>query len=384
MLRFAFAVLVLAGCAAVAPDAESSDEAIEETNRAVQMNDVSILLPMTPAKASAYLTPDSPGRGGALLPKVVYQAAVGTDGTLGPGGTPGVDRTGLKLVSMRFDPCFASLTPIAETSDCENQLRVVFQPIGNDGAKDAAVHAFFSLTRDEVKAAVNEIVQLRLQFDGGARMGALAVHPIVQKQGIDGALATGISAVVLKYAGASNLVRFTQFSSSGLGTAWNFRGFDIDNGAPKPMVIPTLPNSATMVSFFRGFTKGSLTGDFTPSTTSTDDMQLLGNAERAKSASSDARTAAFTALQHVEDPTKHSPNTIDCASCHGAEPARLMVASRFGLSASALTGDEAETTKPKDNDDVDLHMFSYKGLNASIHRRTILESAAIAHFMNAQ
>lgn len=45
-------------------------------------------------------------------------------------------------------------------------------------------------------------------------------------------------------------------------------------------------------------------------------MQLLGNLATAKAASKTAQQAAFDAALRIENPTKHSPDTIDCASCH--------------------------------------------------------------------
>ena len=158
-------------------------------------------------------------------------------------------------------------------------------------------------------------------------MGPLGVHPIMKKQGLGGAFAQGLNAIILKYAGAKNFSRFTQFSTSGLGTAWNFTGFDIAAGAAKPMVIPTLPAGTTFVAFFRGFTKDTIAGDFRPATESPDNLGIFANAPLAKTkATPEQREAALEAIVKIESPAKHSPNTIDCASCHAAQPERAIVA----------------------------------------------------------
>lgn len=351
-----FAAIGLAACAVVNDDAASS--AAADSTASVQPNDVSILYPL----ANATLGPDSAGNGGALLPADIYARGVGT---VGPGGTPIVDRSKLRLVALRFDPCFASLTPIAETTDCQNQVRLVFQPLSAVGAEDSAVHAFYSLSREELIATVREVIAIR----GDAQLGQLAVHPLLKQA----SLATAMNAIVLRHAGAANLTRFTTFSSSGLGTAWNFRGFDVANGQPTPMVIPTLPPNTTTVAFFRGFVKNALDGNFEPPTSSPDNEQLFASNADAKRASVAQRQAAFQALEDIEDPTKNSPNTIDCASCHAAQPLRTIVASQFGLAKAA-----------PNLDDVDVHMFSYKGTTPSIHQRTISETTAIAAFLSTQ
>lgn len=356
------ASLLLAACAATTDDAASSTAA-DSVKSSVQPNDVSILYPLAAAK----LTPDATGNGGALLPREIYEAAVGAPGTLGPGGTPNVDRAGLELVAIRFDPCFASLTPIAETTDCQNQVRLVFQPVSSVGAEDSAVHAFYSLSRSELTDAVREIVALRKQQTGDADLGMLTTHPLLSRANF----ASAIDALVLRHAGAANLTRFTVLSSSGLGTAWNFRGFDVANGQPTPMRIPSEPPDTTTVAFFRGFVKNTLAGNFEPPTTSPDNEQLFADSDATRRATPAQREAAFTALEHIEDPTKHSPNTIDCASCHAAQPLRTIVASQFGLASAA-----------SNRDDVNLHMFSYRGTEASIHQRTQTETTAIASFMS--
>lgn len=380
--------VALAGCAAPLADDSATDEAaVAETAEALQMNDVSILYPLARTKSAfeeGYLTPDSTGPRGTLLPEAIYKP-----GTLPEGGTPGVDRAGLRLVSLRFDPCFAELGTITAETRCENQLRIIFQPLTFAGstttAKDSAVHAFYSLTRAELTAAIEEIRTLRLQHDGGVRMGPLAPHPILAKQGLDGAMAKDLNAIVQKYAGAQNLFRFTIFSTSGLGTAWNFRGFEVaKDGAWAPMTIPTVPAGTKTVAFFRGFTKNTLSGDFQPPTSAPDNLQLLASEAATKAASPAARKAAFEALTRIEDTSLHSPNTIDCASCHAAEPVRRLMSERFGFTPPAPgTGDEAQTTGKSDANDVNVHMFSYKDATASIHKRTVSETAGIVKLLRS-
>ncbi len=397
----------LAACGAPEQEesAGASTDAATETPHAVQMNDVSILYPLAKTKGElerAYLTTASKGLGGELLPKDIFEKAMGKPGTTGPGGTPRVTYDNLRVVSIRFDPCFANIGAVTAATNCKNNIRLVFQPTTFSGSSalptDDAIHAFYSVSRDELKSALDEVVALRLKNDNGKRMGPLAVHPIMKEQGLEGAFAKRLNAIVLKYAGAKNFSRFTQFSTSGLGTAWNFAGFDVAAGATSPMVIPTLPSGTTFVAFFRGFTKDTIAGDFRPPTESPDNIGIFANATLAKTrGTEEQRKAALEAIVKIESPAAHSPETIDCASCHAAQPAREIVADRiFKLSAKdsknlfvanskwVPAGDLAQTTKPLNADDVNVHMFSYKAQNPSIHRRTINETADIVAFLNEE
>lgn len=368
MLRRALVFLGLAGLAACAEapadDTSTSSEAVSAHVK-VQANDVSFLFPL----GDGLLTPDDLGRGGALLPADVY----GKASAEGEGGIPGVERSRLRLVSMRLDPCFATLKPIAETPVCENQLRVVFQPPG----EDAAVHALYAISREELTSAVRAILRLR----GDADLGPLGVHPLVKKEGLGGSTYAALKAIILANAGKANLVRFTLVSTSALGSAWNFRGFDVKDGVSTPVEIPALPAGTKTVAFFRGFAKDQVGGDLHPVTTSADDLSLFADASKARRATTERQRAALDALRNVEDPARHSPNTIDCASCHAAQPLRALVGERLlGVESEPLAGE----TSPKTAADISVHMFSYMGKTPSIHRRTVTETATIAAYLSTQ
>ena len=87
----------------------------------------------------------------------------------------------------------------------------------------------------------------------------------------------------------------------------------------------------------------------------------------------------------------HDADSTDCASCHAADPVRRIVGEGlWSLSASDglgfvpdgryLTVDDLEATSV--DPAVNLHMFSYAGDQASIHRRTIHETAAVVAYVN--
>ena len=394
-----------AGCAAESSPDEGQGEESDLTRRPndAQMNDVTTVLPLakTQAEFDSYLTASSLGVGGALLPKALYTKVIPDQtGPVGVGGDLQMTYAQLRIVALRFDPCFANVGPITDPSKCQNQLRVIFQGLelknGSTSAFDGAVHAFYSLTREELTTAIQEVVALRHAQGQTADMGALQPHPLLVKQGLDGAYGKGLAKIVLEHAGASNLIRFTHFAGHNLATSWDFVGFDVANKATKPMIIPTLPGSTTSVNFFAGFGL-PIAGGFTPETKSTDDISVLVNVEKATAATPAARQAAYDATLRIQSPDFHSPNTIDCATCHVAQSAQMLMGEgKFSLKPDAdakpfarnakyvsATDFKATTSPTKQASGFNVHMLSYKASSLNIGQRVINETAGVVAYVNS-
>src|SRR6185503_19656134 len=103
---------------------------------------------------------------GKLFPDQPFRSATGAlltrpPGPFHPGADAGLYYDELRVVAMRIDPCFANLGPITNPATCKNQLRLVLQPLrfeaGTTGMVDGAVHAFYSITRDELVSLVKSI-----------------------------------------------------------------------------------------------------------------------------------------------------------------------------------------------------------------------------------
>ena len=408
LLACALAASAASGCASEAPETDDSNLETDLRPELAQVNDVSILFPLAKSKAAfdgGYLTPASLGRGGALVTPQVYERAFGPPGTLLIGGTPPAPLLkGLKLVAVRFDPCFAQLA-VTDEGTCKNQMRLVFQTLtfknNQTTAADDAVHVFFSLTRAELKKAIQTMVALRRRLVQDKRTGALGPHPLLKTTSgdLNTAVAKEVNQLVTSLAGPNNLVQFTQFVASGLSTTWNFAGFDAVKNIP--IKIPDLPEGDDQhVAFFAGFTPGQLEGDpsFVPASKAptADNIQSLGNRLTAKAATPATRSTAFTALLRLENPTIHSPDTTDCASCHAVEPIRKFVgAKHFATEMKAsMAGTferdsrwvpEADMVSIAQTDtEVNVHMFSYRATFPSVHRRVINESAAIVAHVNSR
>jgi len=359
------------------------------------MNDLTIVMPLakTQAQFGGYLP------AAQLLPKAMFTAKFPDppDGPTPIGSDVSMRYDNLRVVAVRLDPCFAQVGPITDPAACDNQLRVVFQSLtfqgGSTNAIDGAVHAFYRLTRPQLVAAIKEIVALRKANGQTTAMGPLAPHPVIVRQGLDGAFAKGLYAIVTKYASASNLMRFTHFSSANLQTVWHFSGFDVAGSTTTEMVIPTLPDSTTAVSFFQGFAS-PMQGGFMPETKSSDSIVVLANAEKARAASATTRKKAYDAALRIENPGFHSPNTIDCASCHLGQAARLLIGDDvLGLTAVGNPNlfqrdpkyvslrSMKQTTSVRDQP-LNVHMLSYRNDELMIGQRVINETAATVAYVN--
>ena len=374
------------------------------------MNDITVMFPMatTAAELDEYLAPSSLGAdGGPLIPTALYMS-----------DPEAIDLTNLRAVGFRLDPCFGQLGPITDPSTCDNQIRLIFQPLfaGDadtppETAEDAGVHVLYSITRDQLLAAVGEIAAARTAVDS-TDLGPLGVHPIMAREGMSGEMAQKLTAIAAKYAAGSKIERITTFeldasggggpimngSGSGSGSDdpiiidslfWQMHGMDVKNGVEVAIEVPTLSPASTTVSL--SASTNPLEASPSPATTSADGFNLLASASMAMAASPAARQAAFDAALRVENPVKNTANSIDCVSCHIAEPARELVgeqmlgmsstgnANAFVADPSIPAADLAQTTTSlidASDGGLDIHAFSYLGTTPLINQRVINETAA--------
>ncbi|MBL9037799.1 MAG: hypothetical protein JNG84_04715 [Archangium sp.] len=368
----------------------------------VQLNDVSVLFPLPESGAalSAELLPVSAsGPRGVLLPSAMYDVVGPISGTSGapPPGAVGTARyEDLRVVALRIDPCFAALAPPAHGGGCQNQLRLVVQEVvergGDVRAADSALHLFYSLTRDELLFVAQRLAAV----SAGAPLSRLQPHPRMSAEGLSGPAATEVRALIVRFAGATTLTRVTTMQTVQATFVWAFASFDVlDAAGPTlvPMQLPTLPANTTTQSILSGASLGF--NVFTsPSTTHTDGFELLQEPSRASQATPAEQAAAHDHLLRVENPALHSPETIDCASCHLATPStKLVVEPVLSLSATANPNAFAPDTRFVRPSDLaptftptallNLHAFSYVGRDVGISQRTVNETAAVVAYLNS-
>jgi hypothetical protein len=377
----------------------SSPDSGQSTPNGLQMNDLSVLLPLphTQADYDAMLAPTTTARDGVLLPETIYDSAGGF-----------LSYQDLRAVAFRIDPCFGQLGPVTDPTQCHAQLRIVFQPVffsgsGDDGSatvEDGGVHVFYALTEGELRAIVNDIVDARVADGVTTDLGPLAVHPTIAREGTAGALATAYDAILARYASPDTMIRMTEFVielpelapqivSSSNTEFWDFESFDIAAGSATPRDIATMPSTDVTSTMSISGGTAPLVASASPLTTSVDNIAVLEDMNQATAATVTARQAAFDAALRVQNPAKNSPDTIDCASCHLAGPAIDLVASTFSMSAvgdtnafvawpTIPTADLARTTPLQGDGSVPLniHAFSYLLAQPMINQRVINETAA--------
>ncbi len=349
--------------------------------------DVSVLFPLPePGQQTSMIGADAVGARGVLLPRARYAELPLIDVALNNDQSYGL----LRVVSARLDPCFPGLG-----EPCEAQIRLVLQPIlpspVGDGlvANDAAVHLFYSLSRDELEAALRLVVELRVRAGFGASDAPLGVHPALEREGVDGPFARGLRAALLTYAGEENLVRVTFMALEGFSDQWRFGGYDVVGGSLVPMQIPGI--GSTEQEFLNEDRTGAgFSGvKVAPPSSSADEFSLLLDPIAAAGATAEARAAAFGAALRVESPDRHSPASVDCVTCHVAAPARAFAERTFGLSAVGspdqwVAADGAAPEGATELPTNGLRAFGILGRAPAVSQRVANETAAVVALVNAE
>lgn len=386
------AALVAPACAP--GEGEDDDDAIDAEDSALNsrssvfLNDVSVLFPLPKfSERDRLLGASTAGEKGELLPQATFdklpRLVVGAEAA----------RESLRVVGLRIDPCFGvppSQSP-DDTTGCKSQLRLVLQPTyeGEAGAltaSDAAVHAFYTMPAEEFRALASELVAARRGIAGSKRT-SLGPNPLLVGEGLGGAYAKALAAVVKKHAGKQNLTRVTfmtrEASRQGF---WKFGGFDIAGARHTKMKVASLGDETIQSFSAPPFGRN---GTVIPEIAHDDDVSPLFSSE-ATTATKQKLAAPFGAALRIQNPTRHSPDTIDCVSCHVATSARLWAEKEKGLRASEdpsafkTTWNVSLTKSPSSERADNLHSFGYLGTSPSISQRTANESAAVADYVNTR
>jgi hypothetical protein len=274
------------------------------------------------------------------------------------------------------------------------QLRLVAQPLhagGEDAGfqlvtEDATVHLFYGLSDadfDEVHRGL-----WRLKALAGAQTGGrpLGVHPVLAREGLEGAYGSALRGLVLRHCGALKLTRVAFMSVATQGSLWRFGAFDVENGA---LVAAQIPRIGTSAQGFQEFgTPEFRSGQLLP-TVSGDELDVLLSESQLRLTDERTLERGLTSALRIEHPARSSPKTIDCASCHVASRARHNAELQRQVDTSAWP--DAFSASPrfdlrrlddaKDDPHV-LRAFGYFGRSSALSQRTINESAAIAEALS--
>ena len=348
------------------------------------LNDVSVLLPLgSSLSAPGVLRPETQAASGALLAQKYLSLLPNLSES-----SLTIPNSSLAVVGVRLDPCFPGVANPPEP--CHFQVRLIWQPQGQVGTSlttlDAAVHTFYELSAQEFADLTAKIAALNAKSGVSMQGLTLGVHPLIAKQGLSGPYWHELSALLLGYIGEAKMVRFTFMAEVTAEKMWDFGGFDLAGGKITRMVIPRVLTREQSFTNALDFHPGFSGGEKPEAPGEIDTFnRIVSSSQDLTMADASVLKSSVEAIYRIENPTIHSPETIDCASCHATESARLWATSVFSdlhldqspyMFQSPLynlqnTTEEAFTPKV-------LRSFGYIGSTPAINQRVINESAAVA------
>jgi hypothetical protein len=353
------------------------------------MNDVSILFPLPDSgRLDDLLAADTQAAHGELLPRSWFSQVpdlLGTDDAE-------AQYARLRVVSVRFDPCFPSLQ-LGPSPNCRFQVRLVLSPLQDDAgevrAQDAAVHLFYELSAPEFSELLGALLEAKRQAAPTEPTAPLSVQPTLAAEGLSGPFAQRLRALLIEHVGASRLSRMTFTTVSEAGNSWSFGGFDLVDGelipvgiASSDITLQVFENTASDPLDFAG-------GVSPPLPSPSESLNPLYDSAIASNLSEPELWPLYEALLRIENPERHSPESVDCVSCHTAGPARGWVERHAPFAERTSELRYASSFELGDYPAIDdttrvLRAFGYDGARHAISQRVVNDSAAVASYLNEQ
>ncbi|MGV3623404.1 MAG: hypothetical protein ACO1OB_21470 [Archangium sp.] len=372
---------VLVGCGGPMPESDGGvDGGGIETDGGFDLNDVSWLEPLpNAALKSSLLAFDASGARGVLFPRPLYDALP----VLVPDQTNALIFSEFRIIGVRVDPCFPK---DAENSACIKQVRLVAQPVTFTplaSTRDATIHLFYDLSDDDWAQLISAVTELKAMANGATAGLPLDVHPVIRREGVNGAYATKLHSLVTRLCGAQNLSRVAFMRLLQEDVAWRFGAFNVENGAFVADPIPRL-NALTEQGVQEFGNTEFRSGDLQPGAPG-DDLGVLLSEQEMRLTDERTLQKAITSALKLEHPQRSSPKTADCGSCHVASRALTNAKNQKQLDlsqhADAFVFDTRFNLRRIDrvgNDPRALRAFGYFKDQSAFSQRVINESAEVA------
>jgi hypothetical protein len=360
------------------------------------MNDVTIIYPLPhyPHEISQLISPGTEGLGGSLLPEKYFQRLP----VINQGEPRHLTYRNLRVVAVRIDPCFSF------KGECLPQVRLVWQPLNKSSygsstrvglleAKDAAIHTLYTFTPASFQTFLERYAELK---DSNARdmsLEPLQVHPVLARQGLDGAFAQGLMELLADHIGEQNLWRVTAMSTFVGGDQWEFQGFNISEEGAHEIRIPRTHGATRQLFSVSSLTHNDFSnGQLTPAPLGNDNLQtLLRDSRFQPSTSSPLMRELGLSVARIENPNIHSPETMDCVSCHAAQAAGSVLLNRLPWLRNDPQHIEASFSSPspllnvgslQGNTQI-LRALGYFERHLILSRRVINETARVVERLNS-
>lgn len=379
--------MILATTISIYAHAQSSAQALQ--TEILDLNDISILLPLpTPDDWNLLPQGKTIAHNGMLLP-LTYLKQIPQLIGIAPNEKA---YPMMRVVGIRLDPCFhEGPAPIR----CQAQIRMVWQVLApNDETTstfDAALHSFYNLTDTQFKELLSSVIDLKLKHGTSSSTNTpLAIHPILQSEGLSGPYYTQLINLIYQYVGEGNLSRVTFMQLFMNGNIWEFGGFDIKDQNLTPITIAR--TNTTTQQFKNSATPEPIwfLGGMTPEVTQDDNLNFLIHDSRLVTLENENDIIAATrAAYRFENPKQHNPGTLDCVSCHVAQASKEWALQKFPtLNLDVINQNEIyqspynlKNLSPMQNQTNILRAFGYFLDSPIIAQRTINESADVLDFI---
>jgi hypothetical protein len=195
-----------------------------------------------------------------------------------------------------------------------------------------------------------------------------------------------------KYVGAKTLWRITAMKTFVGSDQWAFLGFNVSDGTAQDIVIPRTRGATE-----QGFRTSQLTqsdfssGVVTPAPQGGDNlMPILQNSRLLRADDPGLLSALGKAVTNIENPKIHTPETMDCVSCHAAQAAGSVLFQRIaglGNLPQVMKGRfksdlPLQNLGQRQNNTHVLRALGYVDRDLVLSRRVINETANVAEKLN--
>jgi len=379
------AVMLVAACTADQPEAAPHPPPVAPGSaRTIRPQDVSVLFPNT--SASSLWAASMATSSGPLLPRAAFDLNARS---LVREVADDAEYDALRVVGMRFDPCFQRVFG----GDCEPQIRLVLQvpdPTDPNGSSfaDGAVHALYALSEDAFERALTDLKALAAADATPTSSAPLGVHPTLAQEGVSGPFGRGLARIAAAHLGPATLTRVTFMTRTAASAGqWQFSGFEILDRQDNPSDqlvgtrLPIAGISATMQNVTRDRHTPEADHVFVYTVHplfAEKDGRVGASGIYLTKATPDEKQRVHAWALRQESATGHLPDTTDCASCH--------IANHIGRRLEALdpslpleSARPARVSSPAESDPDNLRAFGYFGPHPQVSQRTANETAAILH-----
>lgn len=356
------------------------------------LNDVTVIMPLPKAATlPLYLrAPSSSENGSSLIPHSVFTQAVRLI-------APAVKQTrinehydSLTALAFRIDPCFKNLP----AEPCKKELRVVWQPVLNGVALDAAAHTFYEPTDSEFRVLTAEFRELKDSTTASDHPMPLQIHPGIAKLGLQNPAVQNFLRKMKSRMSFPRLRKITFLVLNAPGNNWSFLSYRVsEDGELHQNSIAITGQSFESFQNQAGpreyLSTDVAVGESKPGTDQI--LSLIRNSRNPDLKERPKLIQIYQSTLRLQNPATHQPGTMDCLSCHGSQSARFWAGNQMSAAERQQVASDAypktggfdwRNISPDQQNTIVFRMVGYFGKTLALNSRVIFESAEVAKRLN--